>query len=183
LSVDASANFRHLTGVVISPPWALYEFYKINPLDVLVFGTGMFITIFSTTENGIFAMIIISACILLIRQCKAQGAFLNRVKIQANDAENGGDSISRDHFVPLDRRDGSNPDVRIERPHEGVFIYRFTDGFSFINANHRLSFFVDAIPAETRPTTIEEAFTKPRATYKMSIWTVNTKRLAGSAME
>jgi sodium-independent sulfate anion transporter 11 len=57
-------------------------------------------------------------------------------------------------FLPLDRRDGSNPDIPIERPYPGIFIYRFTEGFNFPNANHHLDYMVSVITAETRPTTI-----------------------------
>jgi sodium-independent sulfate anion transporter 11 len=154
---------------VITPPSTLYEFYNISPLDALVFSTGIFITIFSTIENGIFAMIILSVCILLIRQFKAHGTFLGRVKIQTHIIENRDNPSSRSHFLPLDRRDGSNPDVRIEKPLAGIFIYRFADGFSFINANHHLGILVEAILADTRPSTVE-VFTKPGASLKASTW-------------
>jgi solute carrier family 26 (sodium-independent sulfate anion transporter), member 11 len=122
------------------------------------------ITIFESIEHGIFAMIGLSVAIVLFRMFKAQGSFLGRIKIRTvhhskdyGDEDN--DSDSRACFLPLDRRDGSNPDIPIERPYPGIFIYRFTEGFNFPNANHHLDYMVNVIIAETRPTTLT-TFTK-----------------------
>jgi sodium-independent sulfate anion transporter 11 len=150
---------------VITPPSTLYEFWKISPLDVLIFIIGLSITIFESIEHGIFAMIGLSLAILLFRLFKAKGAFLGRIKIRTvhhskgySDAA-GDDDDARACFLPLDRRDGSNPDIPLERPYPGIFIYRFTEGFNFPNANHHLDYMVNVITAETRPTTVT-TFTK-----------------------
>jgi solute carrier family 26 (sodium-independent sulfate anion transporter), member 11 len=112
-------------------------------------------------------MIILSVCILFLRLFKAQGSFLGQAKIHTIYQGKDDDSRSRNYFLPIDRRDGSNPDVPIERPYQGIFIYRFTDGFNFPNANYHLRFLVDVISAETRPTTIT-LFTKPGVSYRVS---------------
>jgi MFS superfamily sulfate permease-like transporter len=122
------------------------------------------VTIFENIEHGIFAMIGLSLAILLFRMFKAQGSFLGRIRIRTvHQGKNYGmeetDSDSRSYFLPLDRRDGSNPDIPIERPYPGIFIYRFTEGFNFPNANHHLDYMVSVITAETRPTTLT-SFTK-----------------------
>ena len=111
-------------------------------------------------------MIGLSLAILLFRLFKAHGAFLGRVTIRTvhstkdSHPDSDPDSDSRACFLPLDRRDGSNPNIPLERPYPGIFIYRFTEGFNFPNANHHLDYMVSVITAETRPTTVT-TFTKP----------------------
>jgi sodium-independent sulfate anion transporter 11 len=162
--VTSQRTRQDTNQTVITPPSTLYEFWKISPLDVLVFIIGLCITIFESIEHGIFAMIGLSLAILLFRLFKAHGAFLGRVTIRTvhskSSPDDEDDADSRACFLPLDRRDGSNPDIALERPYPGIFIYRFTEGFNFPNANHHLDYMVRVIMAETRPTTIT-TFTKP----------------------
>jgi solute carrier family 26 (sodium-independent sulfate anion transporter), member 11 len=156
---------------VITLPSTLYEFWKISPLDVIVFFVGLSITVFHDIEQGIFATIILSLIVLIFRIFHAHGAFLGRVRIRTVKYENEkwsptssiaseSSDCFRNVYLPLNRKDGSNPDVKIERPAPGVLIYRFSEGFNFPNANSQLDYMTDVILAETRPT-IERKFDRP----------------------
>ena len=52
----------------------------------------------------------------------------------------------------LSHDDGSNPDIEVKNPYDGVFIYRFSEGFNYPNANHYLDHLINYIFAHTRRT-------------------------------
>jgi sodium-independent sulfate anion transporter 11 len=59
---------------------------------------------------------------------------------------------NRNIFLPISHDDGSNPDIEIKAPYPGVFIYRFSEGFNYPNANHYLDHLTNHIFANTRRT-------------------------------
>ncbi len=58
----------------------------------------------------------------------------------------------RNIFLPIDHEDGSNPDIEVRAPYPGVFIYRFSEGFNYPNANHYLDQLTEHIFKVTRRT-------------------------------
>lgn len=72
------------------------------------------------------------------------------------DSQGKGDSRlqTRNVFLPLDHKDGSNPEVHIEAPYPGIFIYRFSEGFNYPNANHYLDHLTNHIFAHTNRTNL-----------------------------
>lgn len=158
-----SAVIIHAVGDLITPPNVVYQFWEVSPLEVPVFFLGVFVTIFTNIENGIYVTIAASAAIILFRISKAAGRFLGRVKVHSvaadgfvkDEKHNLGDGSPRDIFLPLDRHDGYNPDIRVESPVPGIFIYRFSEGFNYPNSGHYLDHFTKHIFAETRRTTLD----------------------------
>ncbi|KAF2186926.1 sulfate permease-like protein [Zopfia rhizophila CBS 207.26] len=168
-----SAVIIHAVGDLITPPNTVYQFWRISPLEVPIFFAGVFVTVFSSIENGIYTTVSVSAALFLFRAFKAKGRFLGRAKIHsvvgdhllepAEDTKEGGgisnrktpvegeDSV-RNVFLPIDHQDGSNPQISLEDPYPGVFIYRFSEGFNYPNANHYLDALVDTIFKKTRRT-------------------------------
>ena len=160
-----AAVIIHAVGDLITPPNTVYQFWRVNPLEVIIFFAGVFVTIFSSIENGIYTTICVSVAVLLFRVVKARGRFLGRVKIHSvigdhyiNDDGQygtfGGDShkSARSIFLPIEHNDGSNPQVEVETPYPGVFIYRFSEGYNYPNANHYLDSMVATIFRQTRRT-------------------------------
>jgi sodium-independent sulfate anion transporter 11 len=158
---------------VVTPPSTLYEFWKISPLDVLVFITGLAITLSSSIEHGVFAMIGLSLAILLFRVFQAHGSFLGRVSVRTIESTppDGGltsgsgvssvkfsevklfESISDDRrsiFLPLDRKDGSNSKIRLEIPYPGIFIYRLKEGLNYANCATQLDEMIEVIISSTQ---------------------------------
>ena len=190
-----SAVIIHAVLDLITPPNTIYQFWRVSPLEVIIFFVGVFTTIFSNIENGIYATIIISAAVLLYRVVKAQGRFLGRVKIHSvigdHHLDDGGfekgrsnandpDSSTRNIFLPFEHNDGSNPQVVVESPYPGIFIYRFSEGFNYPNANHYLDYMIETIYKETRRTNpnsypklgvgqIQLMFSKTAANYERRI--------------
>lgn len=167
-----SAVIIHAVGDLITPPNTLYQFWRISPLEVIIFFAGVFVTIFSSIENGIYTTICVSIAVLLFRVVKAKGRFLGKVRIHSvigdhlvdDDGKHGGhgqygsfgsndpDKSTRNLFLPISHNDGSNPEIEVESPYPGIFIYRFSEGFNYPNANHYLDHMVDTISKETRRT-------------------------------
>ncbi|KAI9825779.1 MAG: Sulfate permease 2 [Phylliscum demangeonii] len=162
-SASLAAVIIHAVGDLITPPNTVYQFWRTSPLEVIIFFAGVFVTIFSSIENGIYTTIGISAAVLLFRVVKARGRFLGKVKIHSivpdgKDAGAGSghaepsQSTTRDLFLPIDHHDGSNPQVELESPYPGIFIYRFSEGFNYPNANHYLDYLTATVFAQTRRT-------------------------------
>lgn len=168
-----SAVIIHAVGDLITPPNTVYQFWRVNPLEVIIFFVGVFVTVFSSIENGIYATICISVAVLLFRVVKAKGRFLGKVKIHSvigdhlvdtegkntdgagyygSFGNNDPDKSNRNIFLPISHHDGSNPEVDVESPYPGIFIYRFSEGFNYPNANHYLDYMVATIFKETRRT-------------------------------
>lgn len=158
-----SAVIIHAVGDLITHPDTVYQFWRVSPLEVLVFFAGVFVMVFTNIENGIYTTVAMSLAILLFRLIKAEGKFLGRVKVHSVvgnrllDGKDGADSevkgsAFRNIFLPMDHSDGSNPDIEVGQPYPGVFIYRFDEGFNYPNANHYLDHLVQTIYKETRRT-------------------------------
>ncbi|KAL2373820.1 hypothetical protein RJ035_003251 [Blastomyces gilchristii] len=172
-----SAVIIHAVGDLITPPNTIYQFWRVSPLEVLIFFAGVFVTVFSSIENGIYCTVCISLAILLFRVVKAQGQFLGRVKIhsvigdhvQGSDGKHGHSfeanefsdsrandpSSARNIFLPINHNDGSNPEIEVEQPSPGIFIYQFSEGFNYPNANHYLDHLVSTIYKHTRRTNLD----------------------------
>ncbi|KAK5109777.1 hypothetical protein LTR62_006509 [Meristemomyces frigidus] len=155
-----SAVIIHAVGDLITPPNVVYQFWRISPLEVIVFLAGVFVTVFSSIENGIYTTICASLALFLWRVFKAKGRFLGRVKVhsvvgdhvlQGADAkhvpapDNDPDTSFRNIYIPIEHEDGSNPEIQAEHPYPGIFIYRFSEGYNYPNANHYLDTMVEEV--------------------------------------
>jgi sodium-independent sulfate anion transporter 11 len=173
-SAVLSAVIIHAVGDLITPPNTVYQFWRVSPLEVPIFFAGVLVTVFSSIENGIYTTICVSAALLIFRILKAKGRFLGRVKIHSvigdqlvESAKPIADSGSlprttahedvgvRSIFLPVDHGDGSNPEIEVALPYPGIFIFRFSEGFNYPNANHYLDQLTNAIFATTRRTNLD----------------------------
>lgn len=175
-SAPLSAVIIHAVGDLITPPNTLYQFWRINPLEVFIWFAGVLVTVFSSIENGIYVTICVSAGLLLFRLVKARGRFMGKVTVHSvigdhlleneeskpqNEASapsrsrrHDPDEAERNMFLPIDHHDGSNPAITVTAPYPGVFIYRFSEGYNYPNANHYLDDMVETIFQETRRTNL-----------------------------
>ncbi|KMQ81562.1 family sulfate permease, partial [Lasius niger] len=70
-----SAVIIHAVGDLITPPSTVYQFWTVSPLEVFVFFIGVFVSVFASIEDGLYATVCISAAILIYRILKARGQF------------------------------------------------------------------------------------------------------------
>lgn len=168
-SASLAAVIIHAVGDLITPPNTVYQFWRISPLEVIIFFAGVLVTVFTSIENGIYTTICVSIAVLLFRVVKAKGRFLGRVKVHSVIGDhyvkedpnhhpsgkgpiNDPETSSRFVFLPLEHDDGSNPQIGVSSPYPGIYIYRFSEGFNYPNANHYLDYMVATIFRETRRT-------------------------------
>jgi len=173
-----AAVIIHAVGDLVTPPNTVYRFWRVSPLEVIIFFAGVIVTIFSSIENGIYVTVATSGGLLLFRIAKARGQFLGKVQVHSvigdhllNSSEsNLGDNktpaqidtigrssssegrSTRNVYLPIDHHDGSNPEISLTSPYPGIFVYRFTEGFLYPNANHYTDQLVSHIMSQTRRT-------------------------------
>ncbi|KAL2270886.1 hypothetical protein VTJ83DRAFT_257 [Remersonia thermophila] len=170
-NASLAAVIIHAVGDLITPPKTVYQFWLVSPIEVVIFFVGVFVTIFSSIENGIYSTVCLSAAMLLYRILRSRGRFLGRVRVASvlddHVVGNGSDPRRgsqygtftgsaeepfRSVFLPITHADGSNPEVELDNPYPGIFIYRFTEGFNYTNASHTLGYMTDYVFANTRRT-------------------------------
>ncbi|KAF3015651.1 Sulfate permease 2 [Neopestalotiopsis sp. 37M] len=172
-SASLSAVIIHAVGDLITPPQTLYKFWRVSPVEVLIWFVGVFVTIFSSIENGIYCTIVISFAIYVFRLLVDHGRFLGRVQVHSvlgdhviggNNSVVGeygtfngaGDSpATRNAFLPIQHEDGTNSQVEIASPYPGIFIYRFSEGFNYPNATSTLEYLTSYIFKNTRRTQMD----------------------------
>ncbi|KAK0388873.1 hypothetical protein NLU13_5116 [Sarocladium strictum] len=166
-----AAVIIHAVGDVITPPRTVYQFWRVSPLEVIIFFAGVFVTIFSTIENGIYTTICMSVAVVIFRIVLSNGRFLGPARIRTLQAAHGAASpssasetklgsekieeheiSSRTGFLPIQHQDGSNPAVAVESPYPGIFIYRFAEGLKYPNASHYMNHLTETIFKQTRRT-------------------------------
>lgn len=76
-----SAIIIHAVSDLIAHWRVSYSFWRISPLDAGIFIIAVFITVFSSIENGIYFAIAASAAVLLFRVAKPKGEFLGRIRV------------------------------------------------------------------------------------------------------
>ncbi|BGP38822.1 Sulfate permease 2 [Rhodotorula kratochvilovae] len=155
-----AAVIIHAVLDLIASPRQVYAFWKVSPLEALIFVLAVLVSVFSTIEIGIYTSVGASVALLLFRIARPRGAFLGRVRLRPDvaapgegldkDGESPGGSgavtpasraLHRDVYLPLLPDGVRNPLVQVESPPDGVIVYRFEESFLFPNA----SFYADLI--------------------------------------
>ncbi|KAL4730023.1 hypothetical protein ACLX1H_002053 [Fusarium chlamydosporum] len=172
-----AAVIIHAVGDLVTPPNTIYQFWRVSPVEVFIFFTGVIVSIFAHIEAGLYATVLLSGAVLLYRILKAHGRFMGKVKVHSvigdhvigdnhrnvvgkfGTTENL-DISARNVFLPLDHGDGSNPEVEVDHPYPGIFIYRFSEGFNYPNANSSLDYLTGFIKSNTQRSR-PEAFERP----------------------
>lgn len=135
----------HAVCNLITTPRILYRYWKLSPIEFFIWVVGVALAIFVSLEASIYAGTALSIALVLIRLARTRGTFLGVAKIQRASSgkrtgTDGGESISTttcyaapDVFLPLDKSGPTNPDIKIESPYPGVFIYRLHEGYNYSN--------------------------------------------------
>jgi sodium-independent sulfate anion transporter 11 len=157
-----AAVIIHAVGDLITRPSAIKQFWKVSPIEVPLFVTGVLIGVFYSIETGVYVMIFLSFLILLYRGAKAKGSFLGEIQIRSvvgdhiiNTETVGYHTLSLGLRAPAESRHIFLPleiNSAIRKPYPGVFIFRFSEVFNYHNANQYLEQMVRIITAETKRT-------------------------------
>ncbi|RGP57396.1 sulp family sulfate permease [Fusarium sporotrichioides] len=176
-SAALAAVIIHAVGDLVTPPNTIYQFWRVSPIEVFIFFTGVIVSIFAHIEAGLYATVLFSGAVFMYRILRAHGRFMGKVKVHSVI----GDHVIGDHhrkvvgrfgttenldisarnvFLPLDHVDGSNPEIEVGHPYPGIFIYRFSEGFNYPNANSSLDYLADFVQSNTQRSS-PEAFERP----------------------
>ncbi|KAM0250530.1 hypothetical protein ACHAQJ_008581 [Trichoderma viride] len=163
-----AAVIIHAVGDVITPLRVVFQFWRVSPIEVIIFLAGVLVTVFATIEDGIYTTICMSFAVVVFRLFLSRGRFLGVARVRTVQATNGvakgGDQEAvaepseysqRSGFLPLGHEDGSNPRVVVSSPYPGIFIYRFAEGFNYPNATRYLNHLTEVIFKETRRTDVK----------------------------
>ncbi|KAI9566505.1 sulfate transporter family-domain-containing protein [Boletus coccyginus] len=141
-----SAVIIHAVSDLVASPAQVYTYWRVSPLEFVIWLAAVLVTVFSTIENGIYTSIAASLALLLVRIAHPRGYFLGKVTL--TDSRN--DRGSREVFLPL-RPDGvTNLEVKVEPPAPGVIIYRFEESYLYPNCSAINSVIVDYVKENMR---------------------------------
>ncbi|OTB15049.1 hypothetical protein K445DRAFT_61511 [Daldinia sp. EC12] len=170
-----AAVIIHAVLDVVSPPNVVYQFWRISPLEVIIFFAGVLVTIFDSIEDGIYTTVCVSFAVFVFRLFQAKGRFLGVATVRtigdlrSSKHTNESQSLSQDRktpltlregrissqrnlFIPIDHEDNSNPRIPVSHPYPGVFIYQFSELFNYPNATRFLDGLTAGIFKATRRT-------------------------------
>ena len=173
-----AALIIHAVSNLLAEPSALARYARLSPLEILIWITGVLLAFFEGLETSMYVTIALSAVLLLVRMSRTRGRFMGSVRvhdIRASEESGCGNcrgydsteedlrmvdcclsSGPRQVYVPLDRRDGSNPLVEVNEVHPGVIVYRFPEGLNYTNCAHHIEDLEAYVIRNTSRTTEEK---------------------------
>lgn len=160
----------HSTVDLIKGPKDLHNYYQLSPFELFIWVCGVIIAFFTDLETAIYVTVGLSFAMLLLRMAKSPGKFGGAVEVtrvvreeltcdQASSAEtldvpvvNHVEHVQemRQVYLPYESKDNHNPDVAIEPAYPGVFIYRFSENFNYINQASHVDYLTSYIMSHTR---------------------------------
>ncbi|OAP65323.1 hypothetical protein AYL99_01295 [Fonsecaea erecta] len=161
----------HAVLNLVASPKTCYRYWRISPFEFLIWFVGVVVAIFTGLETSIYTTIALSLFLLLVRIARTNGQFLGpvpiwQVAVDLSVDADGRDEIPRqqpsgelevrDVYIPMDRKDASNPEVIVQSPYPGVFVYRFPEGFNYLNKTLQLNNLTHYILTHTRRTTKQD---------------------------
>jgi sodium-independent sulfate anion transporter 11 len=128
-----SAVIIHAVVNLVASPAQVYWYWRVSPLEFVIWLAAVVTTVFTSVENGIYVSISTSVALLLIHIAHPRGAFLGKVTVRGDPSDS---TESRDVFVPFTKDGMTNPHIKIDPPPPGVIVYRFEESAIFPNAFH-----------------------------------------------
>lgn len=141
-SAGLSAVIIHAVADLVASPRQVYSFWRVSPLEFIIWAASVLVTIFSTIENGIYTSICASLALLIIRVAHPRGNFLGKVTLHPNRDP----SETREVYVPIKLRS----QVRVTPPAPGVIVYRFEESILYPNTSLLNDALVDHVKVNTR---------------------------------
>ncbi|KAG8872462.1 hypothetical protein FRB97_007623 [Tulasnella sp. 331] len=151
-SAGLSAIIIAAVGDLVASPRVVYNFWRVNPLECIIWWAAVLVTVFSSVENGIYTAIAASGALLIIRIARPSGHILGRVLIRQG-AERS--KAFREVFVPIEANRPVygkviNPHIKVELPAPGVVIFRPEVSVLYPNSSLLTGALVDYIKTNTR---------------------------------
>lgn len=162
----------HCTINLITPPRSLYRYWQLSPFELFIWVCGVVIAFFTDLEIAIYITVGLSFAMLLIRMAKSPGRFRGAVGVtriirtsQTSEpvsscsssaltmaAHHDHSESTRQVYLPIDTAAVHNPNLKVEPAYPGVFIYRFSESFNYINQAYHIDHLTSYITSHTRRT-------------------------------
>ncbi|KAJ4368459.1 hypothetical protein N0V83_006816 [Neocucurbitaria cava] len=164
----------HCTINLITPPKSLYKYWQLSPFELFIWICGVVIAFFTDLETAIYVTVGLSFAMLLLRMAKSPGKFRGSVGVTrivrnhrvqeavascsssatatptgAHETAATHNSETRQVYLPYDSK-AHNPTVKVEPAYPGVFIYRFSENFNYINQAYHIDYLTSYIMKHTR---------------------------------
>ncbi|KAG8999682.1 hypothetical protein FRB94_005985 [Tulasnella sp. JGI-2019a] len=151
-SAGLSAIIIAAVGDLVASPRVVYNFWRVSPLECIIWFAAVLVTVFSSIENGIYTAVAASGALLIIRIARPRGHILGRVLIRHHHDQ---DKVYREVFVPIQSNQPQygkvlNPHIKVELPAPGVIIYRPEESVLYPNSSLLTGNLVDYIKTHTR---------------------------------
>ncbi|KAF1965302.1 sulfate permease-like protein [Bimuria novae-zelandiae CBS 107.79] len=174
----------HATWNLVTPPYKLYKFWQYSPFELGIWVISVILAIFIDLETSIYVGIVLSFALLLIRMARTPAQSLGCARVtriphlQNADSNHPCTNVSgastpstlsspstddtpgtsglRDIYLPSTGKSAHNPRLKITPAHPGVFIYRFAEGYNYINQAHHIDYLLTHIYAHTRRTIADD---------------------------
>lgn len=152
----------HAVCNLLTPPAKLYKYWELSPIELIIWVVGVLLAIFDSLETSIYVGVILSVVVLLFRIARKRGTFLGVAHVKRVSGEKylspqgKSPSQSRQVFLPLDGRGASNPDIKVDSPYPGVFVYRLSEGFNYTNQAYHVDTLTNHVMDRTRRMSPEE---------------------------
>lgn len=143
-----SAIIIHAVADLVASPRQVYHYWRVSPLEFIIWFAAVLVTVFSTIEDGIYTAIATSFALMLVRIARPRGYFMGKVQLRTSQSP---DAESREVFVPLNPKPSlMNAGVKVVPPAPGVIVYRFEESFIYPNAALLNTVIVDYVRANMR---------------------------------
>ncbi|KAK0503038.1 sulfate transporter family-domain-containing protein [Armillaria luteobubalina] len=142
-----SAVIIHAVADLVATPKQIYSYWRVSPVEFIIWFAAVIIIIFSSIENGIYASICASLVLLIVRVAHPRGHFLGKVAVHNGVPE---DNDLREVFVPLTKDSVTNPQIKVVPPSPGIIIYRLEESYLYPNCAQLDSVLVDYVKGNTR---------------------------------
>ncbi|KAG9194820.1 hypothetical protein G6011_04855 [Alternaria panax] len=172
----------HSTVDLIKGPKDLHKYYQLSPFELFIWVCGVVVAFFTDLETAIYITVGLSFAMLLVRMAKSPGKFRGAVNVTrvVRDDRLCGQSMSirsttpppqthgghthnarapqdvRQVYMPYDTTDNHNPNITVEPAYPGVFIYRFSENFNYINQAYHVDYLTSYITSHTRRTQTDD---------------------------
>ncbi|GBE82467.1 Probable sulfate permease [Sparassis crispa] len=144
-----SAVIIHAVADLVTSPRQAYSYWRVSPMEFVIWAASVLVTVFSTIEIGIYTAVASSAALLLVRIARPRGYFLGKVTLRGDKRDDV--SETRDVFVPLNPKPTvMNAAVKVTPPEPGVIVYRFEESFLYPNSYLLNSVIVDYVKEHMR---------------------------------
>ncbi|KJZ77934.1 hypothetical protein HIM_02571 [Hirsutella minnesotensis 3608] len=151
----------HAVWNLLTPPKTLHKYWQLSPIELLIWVACVLCAVFKNLEVAIYVGVSLSMALLLLRTARTRGTFLGRVPAQRVSGDDSlepggkGRAAFRDIYLPVDASDGTNPNVNVESPYPGVFIYRLNEGYNYTNQAFHMDTLNRRVREHTRRTSVE----------------------------